>query len=235
MGTSTGNSSGGSGGMVVPSLLVFSRTTGFRHVSIETGIRALEDLALQRGWTLSATEDPSIFSDLGLSLFNVLVFLSPSDEVLNDDQQAAMEKFIRAGNGYVGIHAASTAERDWPWYGGLVGTYFDAHPDIQQATIVVEDRSHPSTAHLADSWVRTDEWYGFETNPRPNVHVLLSLDEQSYSPGEGTMGDDHPIAWYHEYDGGRAFYTALGHTDESYSEPEFLEHLAGAIEWASGR
>jgi type 1 glutamine amidotransferase len=234
MGGASSSTGGGGGGTQGPSVLVFSRTTGYRHLSIETGIQALEGLAAERGWSLSASEDPALFTEQGLSAFNVLVFLSNSGDLLDDTQQVAMENFIRAGNGYVGIHGASTAERDWPWYGALMGAYFNAHPDIQQASIVVEDTAHPATAHLSETWVRTDEWYGFETNPRADVNVLLSLDEQSYTPGDGTMNGDHPIAWYHEYDGGRAFYTALGHTDESYAEPEFLQHLAGAIEWASG-
>jgi type 1 glutamine amidotransferase len=233
-GGSTGNSTGGGGGVVTPNLLVFSRTTGYRHLSIETGLLALNGLADDRGWTLTASEDPTTFSDAGLAPFNVLVFLNTADDVLDEQQQAAMEHFIRAGNGYVGIHAASTTEYDWPWYGGLVGAFFNAHPATQEATLLVEETGHPSTAHLAATWVRTDEWYGFRSNPRDDVTVLLSLDEQSYAPGEGSMGGDHPIAWYHEYDGGRSFYTALGHTDESYAEPDFLQHLVGAIEWASG-
>ena len=233
-GGSAGNSTGGGSGTVTPNVLVFSRTTGYRHVSIEAGVQALQGLAQERGWTLAATEDPTTFSDEGLAAYNVLVFLSTTDEVLDDNQQAAMETFIRAGNGYVGIHAASDTEFYWPWYGELVGAYFNAHPDIQEATIVVEDSGHPSTAHLSGTWTRADEWYGFVTNPRDEVNVLLSLDEQSYTPGAGAMGGDHPIAWYHEYDGGRSFYTALGHTTESYTEAAFLEHVAGGIEWASG-
>lgn len=228
--------SGGSGGApsnAAPRVLVFSRTVEYRHASIPNGVQALTDLAAERGWTLSATEDPALFSDTGLEPFNVVVFLSTTGDVLDDAQQASFERFIRAGHGYVGIHSASDTEYDWAFYGGLVGAYFNAHPDIQPATIIVEDSSHPSTQHLSGSWMRTDEWYGFRTNPRSAVHVLLSLDESSYSPGEGAMDGDHPIAWYHEYEGGRAFYTALGHTAESYSEPRFLTHLAGAIEWAA--
>jgi type 1 glutamine amidotransferase len=213
---------------------VFSRTTGYRHVSIGAGVEALQGMAQERGWTLSATEDPTTFSDTGLSSYNVIVFLNTSEDVLDDSQQAAMETFIRAGNGFVGVHGASASEYYWPWYEGLAGAYFNAHPDIQQATIVVEDASHPSTAHLSETWARTDEWYGFRINPRDPVNVLLSLDELSYSPGDGAMDGDHPIAWYHEYNGGRSFYTALGHTTESYAEAEFLEHVAGGIEWASG-
>lgn len=215
-------------------VLVFSRTSGYRHVSIEAGVQALQNLAAERGWTLSATEDPTVFSDAGLESYNVIVFLNTNDEVLEENQQAALEAFIRSGKGYVGIHAASATEYEWAWYGELVGAFFNAHPNVQPATIIVEDTSHPSTAHLSGPWTRTDEWYGFSTNPRDKVNVLLSLDEQSYAPGEGAMGDDHPIAWYHEFDGGRSFYTGLGHTTESYAEAAFLEHVAGGIEWASG-
>lgn len=229
-----GEGGAGGAGAAAPRVLVFTRTTGYRHVSIEPGVQALEALALERGWTLEHTEDAARFSDEGLGRYDVVVFLSTTDDVLDEDQQAAMERFVQAGNGYVGVHAASDTEYDWPWYGGLVGAYFKAHPAIQRATLLVEDQRHPSTAHLGATWTRTDEWYGFRTNPRDQVHVLLTLDEESYAPGDGAMGDDHPVAWYHEYDGGRAFYTALGHTSESYAEPEFLDHLAGAIEWASG-
>ena len=232
-GTSASSSTGG-GSVVTPMVLVFSRTTGYRHVSIEAGVQALQSLATDRGWNLTATEDPAVFSDAGLQSYNVVVFLNTNDEVLEETQQAALEAFIRSGKGYVGVHSASATEYEWAWYGELVGAFFNAHPDVQPATVVVEDTTHPSTAHLSSPWTRTDEWYGFVTNPRDNVNVLLSLDEQSYSPGESAMGADHPIAWYHEYDGGRSFYTGLGHTNESYGEAAFLEHIAGGIEWASG-
>jgi type 1 glutamine amidotransferase len=133
----------------------------------------------------------------------------------------------------VGIHAAADTEHGWPWYGGLVGAYFASHPEPAQARIRVESRDHPSTRTLPDPWNRFDEWYDFEQNPRSQgVTVLLALDEASYSGGQ--MGDDHPIAWYHEYDGGRAWYTAGGHTEDSFSEPAFLEHLLGGIRYAAG-
>jgi type 1 glutamine amidotransferase len=196
-------------------------------------IEALGQLAEAEGWMFDASEDPTVFSDEGLSHYNVLVMLSPTGDILDAEQQAAFERYIQAGNGFVGIHAASDTEFDWAWYGGLVGAFFRVHPDIQPATLIVENRVHPSTAHLPETWARTDEWYSFETNPRDAVTVLISIDETSYSPGESEMDGDHPIAWYHEYDGGRSFYTALGHTAESYSEPEFMAHVKGGIEWAA--
>jgi len=233
----TGGGEGGGGGIgVAPSVLVFSRTTGFRHASIVDGVSALGTLAMARGWELVATEEPSVFDDdAGVAPFNVVVFLCTSGDVLDSDQEATLERFVRAGNGWVGIHSASDTEYTWPFYGGLVGAYFREHPEIQEARVRVETAEHPSTATLPATFLRIDEWYAFLTNPRPNVTVLLTLDESSYVPGTSTMGTDHPIAWFHDYEGGRAFYTALGHTRESYAEPNFLAHVAGAIEWAAGR
>jgi len=229
-----GGRAGAGGAPTVPSVLVFSRTAGFRHTSIGPAVTALRALAVQRGFDLVATEDASIFSSSGLQPFNVVMFLLTTGDVLNDTQQAAFEAFIRAGHGFVGVHTATDTEFDWPFYGGLVGAYFVGHPDVQSASIIVENATHPATAGLSSPWVRTDEWYTFDMNPRSSVTVLLRLDESSYNPGTWSMGADHPIAWYHEYEGGRAFQTALGHTDQSYSEPAFLNHLAGAITWAKG-
>lgn len=237
-----GNAGGGSGGAgggggmpAAPSLLVFSRTAGFVHDSIPSGLTALANMADDRGWSFFATEDPNTFSDSGLAPYDVIVFLSTSGDVFDAQQQAAFERFIRAGGGWVGIHAASTTEYDWPFFGGLVGAFFDVHPDVQQAVVRVENATHPATMNLPSEWRRTDEWYSFRTNPRPNVTVLLTVDETTYDPGDTAMGADHPIAWFHTYEGARSFYTSLGHTLESYSDPVFLGHLAGGIEWAIGR
>jgi type 1 glutamine amidotransferase len=216
-----------------PNVLVFSRTAGYRHASIEPGIQALEKLAREHQFSVTATEDPSVFSASGLSPYAVVLFLSTTGDVLDAAQQLAFEAFIRMGRGYVGIHAASDTEYDWPWYGGLVGAYFRDHPEVQTATIQVENANHPATAHLATTWTRNDEWYAFRENPRGNVEVLLCLDESTYKHDIGSMGSDHPIAWYHDYDGGRAFYTALGHTEESFQEPAFLDHIWGGIRWAA--
>ena len=214
-------------------VLVFSRTAGFRHDSIPDAIAAVRALGDQNGFLVDATEDPSVFTDSVLAGYGAVIFLLTTGHVLDDSQQAAFERYIGAGNGFVGVHSAADTEYAWPWYGGLIGAYFASHTDIQPAAIHREDANHPSTVSLPDVWVRTDEWYNFQTNPRdtPDIHVLASLDELSYSGG--TMGD-HPIAWYQEYAGGRAWYTAGGHTRESYSEPLFLQYLLGGLEYATG-
>ncbi len=216
-------------------VLVFSKAAAYRHEAIPDGIRAIEELGRERGWTVSSTEDAGVFSDEGLESFEAVVFLMTTGDVLDSDQQAAFERFMKKGKGYVGIHSASDTEYDWPFYGSLVGAYFRSHPEIQQATYRVEDREHPATRHLPSSFVRTDEHYSFRENPRGKVQVLVSLDEGSYAPGKDAMGD-HPIVWCQELEsGGRSFYTALGHTRESYSDPLFRKHLASAIAWAARR
>ncbi|WP_246074269.1 ThuA domain-containing protein [Nonomuraea terrae] len=209
-------------------VLVFSRTAGFRHDSIPAGIQAIKDL----GFDVTATEDPGAFTTDNLAKYKAVIFLSTTGDVLNDAQQAAFESYIKAGGGFVGVHAAADTEYEWPFYGELVGAWFASHPAIQPATIKVEDRAHPATAHLGSLWNRTDEWYDYRTNARSTAHVLATLDESSYSGGR--MGDDHPIAWCKEYEGGRSFYTGGGHTRESFAEPDFLKHLLGGINYAMG-
>ncbi|WP_448316590.1 lectin [Streptomyces sp. CO7] len=213
-------------------ILVFSRTAAFRHSSIDDGIAALRELGAANNFTVDATEDAQSFTSGNLAQYKAVVFLSTTGDVLNATQQTAFEKYIQGGGGYVGVHAAADTEYDWPFYEGLAGALFHSHPAIQSATVEVEDRAHDATAHLGSTWQRTDEWYNYRTNPRTNARVLASLDESSYSGGN--MSGDHPIAWCKDYQGGRAFYTGGGHTDESYSEPTFRRHVLGGIRWAAG-
>ena len=211
--------------------LVFTRTTGFRHDSIPDATQAIATLGQTNGFAVEATEDPTVFDDATLPGYAAVAFLLTTGDVLDEQQQAAFERYIRSGGGFVGVHSATDTEYDWPWYGGLVGAYFADHPPgTYRAAVHVEDVSQ---APLPETWLRTDEWYNFRSNPRaePDMHVLASLDESSY-PG-GAMGD-HPIAWFHAYDGGRAWYTAGGHTRESYHEPLFVAHLLGGILYAAG-
>jgi len=211
---------------------VFSKTAAFRHDSIPAGIAAIRQLGQQLGFSIDATEDAAAFSDATLPRYKAVVFLSTTGDVLDGPQQAAFERYIRAGGGFVGIHSATDTEYDWAFYGSLVGAYFAGHPDIQTATINVEAPRQPSTSTLPQAWVRRDEWYNFRDNPRGRVDVLATLDERTYTGG--TMAGDHPIIWSHGYQGGRAWYTAGGHTIESFSEPLFLDHLGKGILWSSG-
>lgn len=213
-------------------ILVFSKTTGYRHASIENGKEAIRKLAAEHNVGVDTSEDASIFTSENLRRYQAVVFLNTTGNILDPQQKAAFEGYIRAGGGYAGIHSATDTEYSWTWYGELVGAFFKSHPHIQQATLHIEDQHHPSTSMLPQTWVRTDEWYNFRTNPRDHVHVLITLDETSYTGG--TMGKDHPISWYHTFDGGRAWYTGMGHTPESFSEPLFLQHLWGGIAYAAG-
>ena len=212
-------------------VLLFTKTAGYRHKSIAAGRAAIKNLAQSNGFTLVSSQNATLFSDEKLQQFNAIIFLNTTGNILTAEQQASFERYIQSGGGYVGIHAATDTEPNWPWYGKLVGAYFASHPKPQAAIMMVNDNGHQSTAHLSSQWQRYDEWYNFKAL-NPKVNILISLDETSYQGGKN--GKHHPIAWYHEYDGGRAFYTGGGHSKKSYAEPEFLQHLLGGILYSAG-
>jgi type 1 glutamine amidotransferase len=232
----TGVSRPGDDPHVTPAILVFSKTAGYRHDSIEDGVRLLRDIAGEKGWSMDHTEDAAAFMTENLARYAAVVWLNTSGNILDEAQKAAFQAYIEGGGGYVGIHAASDTEYEWPWYAEMIGAHFLGHPEIQPAAIDVERHNHPATEMLPPRWERTDEWYNFRRNPRQRdgIRVLMTLDESTYSPGEGAMGRDHPIAWYRKMGDGRVFYTALGHTRGTYVEPLFQAHIAGALAWATG-
>ncbi|MGJ6963855.1 ThuA domain-containing protein [Streptosporangium sp. G11] len=214
-------------------VLVFSKTSGFRHDSIPEGIAAIQKLGLENNFSVDTTEDSAQFTDANLAQYQAVIFMSTTgDPVTTPDQKAAFERYIQGGGGFAGVHAASDSGYNWEWYGKLVGAYFKSHPATQQATVLTEDPAHPSTSHLPTSWTRVDEWYDFQANPRNNVHVLQSMNQKSYTGS--TQGIDHPISWCQDYNGGRSWYTGLGHTKESFAEPNFLKMLLGGIKTAAG-
>ena len=213
-------------------VLVFSKTEGFRHGSISDGKTALSELGAANSFDIDFSEDSSDFTEMNLAQYDLVIFLNTTGDILNSSQEAAFEDYIRNGGAFMGIHSATDTEYDWAWYGGLVGAYFDNHPNIQNAEMEVLTSSHPSTAHLSSTWSRRDEWYNFGTF-RSNVTPLLNLDEDSYSGGQ--MGNNHPISWYHIYEGARSFYTGMGHTSESYEEEAFRDHLLGGVLWCLKR
>ena len=212
-----------------PSILVFTKTAGFRHSSIEPGKKAIALLGKENGFNVDTTSNADYFNKKNLKKYAAVVFLNTTGDVLNPEQESAFENYIRKGGGFVGVHAASDTEYDWEWYGELVGAYFMNHPKQQTGKLDVHDNSHISTKHLPNPWMHFDEFYDFK-NLSTKTNILVSIDETSYEGGKN--GDNHPMAWYHNFDGGRAFYTGLGHTDKSYSDPIFLKHLLGGILYA---
>ena len=222
-----------------PRVLVFTKTTGYRHASIPNGIAAIQKLGQQNGFDVDTTENADIFNEDSLKNYSTVIFLSTTGNVLDYRQRTAFERYIQAGGGFVGVHAATDTEYDWGWYERLVGDHFfdhpgihDTFPNVQPASLLVVDQSFGATKHLPAKWDRTDEYYSFRKPLDSSVHVLIKIDENTYKGGH-RMGD-HPMAWYHDYDGGRAFYTELGHTAESYTEENYLKHLLGGIQYAIG-
>lgn len=212
-------------------VLVFTKTTGFRHDSIPNGIAAIKALGEKNGFDVDATEDAGVFSPDGLQPYRVLVFLNTTGDLFDDAQKEAFKGYMAHGGGFVGIHAATDTEHQWQWYKDLVGAEFKGHPAFQKATLRVEDRKDISTKMLPRAWEREDEWYEFTSNPRPNVHVLMTVDESTYKDGQ--MGADHPFAWKHKFGGGRAWYTGCGHAKSAFSDPLLLAHMLGGIKWAA--
>jgi cytochrome c len=216
-------------------VLVFSKVNGFVHDSIPAGKAAIQALGTANNFQVTVSDDANVFTDAGLSPYQAVIFNNTNGRdgaILTATQRAAFERYIRAGNGYVGVHSASGTEYDWTWYQNLIGATFKSHPAIQQVSVEVDDRVHPATRGLPQNWVRTEEPYDFTANPRGNVHVLASFDTRNYAGH--TMGADHPIAWCQDFEGGRSFYTGLGHAITAYDEPLFRSHLLGGIEWAAG-
>jgi len=210
-------------------VLVFSKTNGYRHKSIPDGIEAIKKLGEQNGFDVFATEDSTYFTTGNLQQYKAIVFLSPTGEILGEEQQNALQSYIHKGGGYVGIHAATDCGYKWPWYIKLVGASFDSHPKQQKAKLIIVDKKNISTKGLPATWEHFDEWYNFK-NINPDIKVLIKVDETSYTGGKN--GAKHPISWYHNFEGGRVFYTALGHTTECYSDSLFLGHLLGGIKYA---
>lgn len=215
-------------------ILVFSKTAKFRHTQgIKAGKSALLQMGADNHFLVDTTEDAGAFTPANLKKYDAIVFLSTTGDVLNDEQQAAFEQYIRSGKGFVGIHAATDTEYDWPWYGKLVGAYFGSHPPGQQeAEFDVVDQNNIATRHLPAVWKKTDELYNFKWIGE-GLHVLIRIDENSYTGGKN--GNDHPMSWYHTYEGSRAFYTAMGHDEKSFADPMYLKHLLGGIEYALGK
>ncbi|MEO9893154.1 ThuA domain-containing protein [Aurantibacter sp.] len=216
-----------------PKVLVFSKTMGFKHASIPTGIAAIQKLGAENGFEVDTTKNSDHFNEDNLKQYSAIIFLSTTMNVLDHKQEAAFERYIQSGGGYIGVHAATDTEYDWGWYTKLVGAQFLSHPaGTPEADFIIKDKNFIATKHFAeDVWHRADEIYNYK-NINPDVNILMTVDESTYEGGKN--GENHPFAWYHEYDGGRAFYTGAGHTDETYGEEAFLKHLLGGIQYAIG-
>lgn len=214
-----------------PRVLIFNKTEFYVHECMPAAVEALQKICADNGWHADVTEYGEDFTEENLSRYAAVVFLHTAGDVLNPTQEIVFERYIQAGGGFVGIHTAIDTEHSWPWYAQLVGARFDGLTEVQAATLQATDREHPATRHLEATWQRTDEWFNL-TDLGPDLQVLLNLDETTCSGGK--MGPSHPVAWHHEYDGGRAFVTAMGHTPEAYREAAFVQHLAGGLQYAVG-
>jgi len=223
-------------------LLVITKTAGYRHQVIPTAIKTLVEIGQEEKWGVTATEDTSLVTPDFLAHFDVIVFLMTTKNIFTPEEKSAIEAFVEGGKGLITIHTGADTEYNWPWYNRQLGAKFLGHPPAQKGRLLIEDRNHPATSMFPSAeWVTTDEWYSFDRDPRPDVHVLISIDESSYNvddnhwfPGVKTRMGDHPLVWYSDREKGRVFQTALGHTPEMWADPLFRAHITGAIEWTAG-
>lgn len=222
-------------------VLVLSKTNGWHHDSIPAAVAGIRQLGQLHDFGVFWTEDAGrVMNDRELANYRAVIFLLTTGDILNSEQKAAFERYIRGGGGYVGVHSAADTEHHWPWYTRLVGRMFRTHPAIQTAAMAVNERNFPGMDRFPGRFLFTEEWYQFGPTFSPNLKPLLSVDVRSYQPNpeadgrqaEG-RGTQLPISWYQHYDGGRSFYTALGHLGATYSDERFLHHLYGGIYWAA--
>lgn len=222
-------------------VLLITETAGWHHESISNGIEAVNELAATHNFEVKRQQNAIKITEEGLKDFDAVVFLSTTADIFDENEQAVFEKYIQSGKGFVGIHAASDTEYDWEWYTKLVGRMFHIHPEQQTAKLNIISHDFPGLEHFPNKLLWTDEWYEFGEEKVSDLKYLITIDENSYSPeanwgpdkiGKG-MGDFHPISWYHEFDGGRSFYTALGHIKKVYENQWFLDHLYGGIYYAA--
>ncbi len=220
--------------------LLVTTTNGWHHESLHSGVLAIQQLGVKNFFDVVLFEDPTSFTDKNLEQYKVVIFLNTTGNIFDSLQQKVLERFIQSGKGFVGIHSASDTEYGWDWYTKLVGRMFEIHPVIQTARVNVVDPNFPGTQGFIGNKIWTDEWYEFGPEKVSDLKYLLTVDESTYNPkadwgkkkGNG-MGNFHPVAWYHNYDGGRSFYTALGHLPSIYSDPVFMNHLFAGIYWAA--
>lgn len=210
--------------------LVFTKTTGWRHTSIPTAVATLQQLAAAQGLAVDHSENAADFTAANLARYKVVVFASTTGDILDSEQKLALQGFMRGGGGFVGVHSAADTEHDWPWYGQLVGAWFKSHPKGLQATQV---RPELDGDRKGAPWPITDELYNYDRNPREQVRVIATVDESLYEGG--TMGADHPISWCHAFEGGRSWYTGLGHDEAVYSDQNFLQQLRAGLRYATGK
>jgi type 1 glutamine amidotransferase len=222
-----------------PRVLIFTYSTGYRHASIEPGVIALQAMGKKMGVTMVTSADPAVFSTEGLKGVQAIILISntskktdPTSEWLTGSKRDALQAFVHRGGGIVGIHAAADSHYNWPWYGRMIGGYFQRHPKgTPEGIVTVFDPKHPVMKGVAPVSRHVDEWYYYEDYD-PRLHLLATVDPGSL--GEADV-NPNPVAWVHEFEGGRVFYTAMGHTDESYRDPWFLRQLENGLNWVMRR
>jgi uncharacterized protein len=228
-------------------VLVYTKNgKGYVHDNIPNAVACMQRLGKQHGFAVTVSDTPLVFTRENLEKFDCLIFTSTNNDVFdNDAQRLAFRHYIESGGGLVGIHAIMGTERNWMWFKQLIGGSFAWHASFQKYRVKIVDKDHPSVKGLPMGWERADECY-FEKEMYPTIHTFLAQDVPSLQPKDekeanlikqhkGSFGDLYPAAWHHNFDGGLAWITTLGHHKNDYNEPVFVQHLFQGIEFVVQR
>ncbi|AYQ31821.1 ThuA domain-containing protein [Runella sp. SP2] len=231
-----------------PAILLFSKTTGFRHgASIDASKPVIADLAQKNNWYLYETEEGGVFNAEQLAKFSVVVFNNSTGEVINDEQKRVLEQYVENGGSLMGIHGAGDDSHHWDWYEKhLLGAKFSHHPldpQFQMADILLDTPKDSLFSTLVPKWSNSDEWYVFFENPRKKgFNIVYTINGESINPSGNMlfvstknfgMGKDHPVAWYKQTGKGKTFYTSMGHNETAWQNTNFVKLIETALQWSA--
>lgn len=225
-------------------VLVYTRNevgpNKYVHDNVDASVEAIKKMGAENGFTVDASGIAEDINEENLKQYNCIILSNTNNITFEtDEQKLAFVRYVHAGGGVVGIHSACGSEREWPWFWAMLGGKFERHPPLQEFDIKVVNHNHPSTEFLGDIWEWEDEFY-YLKHLNPDLTYLLAGDLRTLKdkdmdkyPGE-VFGNYFPLAWYHNFEGTRVFYTALGHKIEYYKDQNFTNHILGGILWAVG-
>ncbi len=241
--TESGSQQPNAGQLKGKHVLVFTKNgKGYVHENIPASIAAIQKLGKELNFSVDITTSSALFTDDSLVKYDVVIFSNTNNDVFDTEKQkVAFMRYIQAGGGFMGIHSASGTERNWKWFKLMLGATFLRHPPFQRFAVYVFDKKHPAAKDLPAKWETDDECYFFKEF-NVGVNVLLVSDISNIKESDDgknvkpdVFGNRYPAAWCHEFDGGKSWYTALGHSKEDYSNPVYLAHIIDGLKWVTDK
>ena len=225
-------------------VLVYTRNgKGYVHDNIESSVKAIQKLAAEKGFSVVAGDDPSVFTEDNLKQYSFLLFPNTNNDVFEtDDQRLAFRRYIESGGGFVGLHSVLGTERNWTWFKMMLGGSFAWHPKFQPLTLKIIDPAHPTAKGVPANWTKGDECY-FMKEMYPGIKVVLAHDlshlskdeEEKIQKNVGSFARYYPASWHQQFDGGTIWITTLGHDKKDYEDKTYLNHIFQGMEFVAGK